>query len=232
MASADENRVLNFLVPKEIGQTRIRLGRNTDGGYVVFEELIKRSRFYVGFGVGDDVSFESDLIKAVPGITGRIYDGTIKSPPSDTGMQFCNENVDFRSGSKYFDFEGNEFICKMDIEGEEYNLPNVGNDALAKCDMMVVEIHYLDKNLKRLIELVSFLDGCGFVCAHTHGNNCVGTCKINGEIVPQVIEATLVKSNGGSEASRLSYPIAGLDFPCNKSFAELSLDFIKRRQNG
>ena len=41
----------------------IRLGRNSDGGYVVNSEIIKKTNTLISFGMGSDWSFELDYIK-------------------------------------------------------------------------------------------------------------------------------------------------------------------------
>lgn len=225
------NGILDFLAPKEIGRTRIRLGKNSDGGYVVFKEPLQSIRFYVGFGVGDDISFEKDLIKENPSIQGRIYDGTVESLPDEVKLEFCKEMVQFGSGKEYFNSYGKKFICKMDIEGEEYNLPRVGKQAFDNCEMLVIEIHFIAENQQRFIDLLSFLRECGFVCAHLHANNhCGGRCQIDGESIPETLEATFVKNQINYGISLANYPIPGLDFPCHQRYGDLPLDFIKKRQ--
>ena len=223
--------ILDFLTPKEIGRTRIRLGRRFDGGYVVFREPIQMANFYIGFGVGYDISFENALMRENPNIIGCIYDGTVESLPNESKLEFHKEMVHFGSGTDYFNSNGQRFICKMDIEGEEYNLPLAGKSALENCDMLVMEIHWIGENAKRLAELLKFLKDCGFVCAHTHGNNHENKmCKIGEETIPETLEVTFVKNQIDYGISLLEYPIPGLDFPSYPYAEDSPLDFIKKRQ--
>ena len=41
----------------------LRLGRNSDGGYVVNLDAIKKCNILISFGMGSDWSFELDYIK-------------------------------------------------------------------------------------------------------------------------------------------------------------------------
>ena len=43
----------------------IRLGGNSDGGYVVNSDIIKKTDNLVSFGMGTDWSFELDYIKKI-----------------------------------------------------------------------------------------------------------------------------------------------------------------------
>jgi hypothetical protein len=77
MISKEISKNYNFLKPKILFNL-IRLGKNFDGGYVVSEELIKKSDGLISFGYGNDSSFELDYIR----ITHKqvhIYDYTFSA---------------------------------------------------------------------------------------------------------------------------------------------------------
>jgi len=56
------NKNFNFLKPIKFSKL-VRMGRIYDGGYVVPEELIKKSEVLISFGYGYDPYFEYDYIK-------------------------------------------------------------------------------------------------------------------------------------------------------------------------
>lgn len=68
------NKSYNFLKPKFCSNL-IRLGKNFDGGYIVSEELIKKSDGLVSFGYGYDPSFELDFVRRTQNQV-HIYDYT------------------------------------------------------------------------------------------------------------------------------------------------------------
>ena len=68
------NKSYNFLKPK-FCPNLIRLGKNFDGGYIVSEELIKKSDGLVSFGYGHDPSFELDYVRRTQNQV-HIYDYT------------------------------------------------------------------------------------------------------------------------------------------------------------
>ena len=55
----------------------LRLGRKADGGYVVDKKALKDCNTLITFGLGDDWSFENDLLKKNNNIQIHIYDHTV-----------------------------------------------------------------------------------------------------------------------------------------------------------
>jgi len=74
MISREISKNYNFLKPKIISSL-IRLGKNFDGGYIVSQELIKKSDGLISFGYGNDSSFELDYINITQKEV-HIYDYT------------------------------------------------------------------------------------------------------------------------------------------------------------
>lgn len=54
--------MLNYLKPQKIKSEKIRLGRNSDGGYVIPKLLAEKSNVLVTYGYGGDKAFEDDFI--------------------------------------------------------------------------------------------------------------------------------------------------------------------------
>ena len=229
-----DKEILDFITPKQTNYVPVRLGRCCDGGYICPKELIPMAKKCFSFGICNDISFEESLIDRNNNIVIEAYDGSINSLPKENlnNINFHKEFVYFASSSNgIFSNCNDPFIVKMDIEGEEYNFPEILNRDLYNALFITMEIHYLNKNKEKLRSLCIFLKSLGFSCFHVHGNNNVRmTMEINNELCPEVIEATFVKGNF-SEYSKEKYPIEGLDNPNNPCFRDLPLPFIESRQH-
>ena len=68
----------NFIRPFKTDDLT-RLGRNADGGYILDKKIIVESKYLISFGLGDDWSFELDLIARNKNIEIHVYDHTINS---------------------------------------------------------------------------------------------------------------------------------------------------------
>jgi hypothetical protein len=62
----------NFKPSKKFGL--IRLGKDNDGGYLVGKKTILKTKFLVSLGIGDDCSFEKDILKLNNKINIYCYD--------------------------------------------------------------------------------------------------------------------------------------------------------------
>ena len=116
-------------------------------------------------------------------------------------------------------------MIKIDIEGGEYEL----SDSLIECikrnskkiNSVVMEFHdtrarrnefeYLVKGIAAVVPIV-----------HIHGNNCA---MVAPDGLPEVVEITFAKDCKNSYSDSLSFPLAGLDFPNDKSLPDLSFYF-------
>ena len=116
-------------------------------------------------------------------------------------------------------------FVKMDIEGSEYRILG---DLVADADRingMVVEFHDCDLHWERFCESMDFLHE-DFAVAHVHGNNYQPL--IRGSSTPRVLEISFVNRRlipdnlGGSTAS---YPLEGLDRPCDPSKPDYAIQF-------
>jgi hypothetical protein len=122
-------------------------------------------------------------------------------------------------------FEKDEVMLKIDIEGGEYEL----SDPLIECikrnsnkiNSVVIEFHdtrarrnefeYLVKGIASVVPIV-----------HIHGNNYVVVAP---DGLPEVVEITFAKDCEENYSDNLSFPLAGLDFPNDKSLPDLSFAF-------
>lgn len=117
-------------------------------------------------------------------------------------------------------------LLKLDIEGAEFVvLRGELGPLLTQATGIIIEFHRLDEHWPDFLAIVSRLEP-GFVVAHVHGNNyeplLVGTA------VPRSIEVTWLNRRlapANPTPSTQSYPIAGLDQPCNAKAADYALRF-------
>ena len=93
---------------------------------------------------------------------------------------------------------------------------------------LVIEFHYLKTRLGELEEIMNKL-GRTHSLIHIHGNNIGGTFSYDSKTVPEVIEAVFLHNSFIPEKviSTESYPIKGLDLPCNSKWEDIPLDFFK-----
>ena len=217
-----DDEVLDFLTPKAYNQNDLkRFGREQDGGYVIPVEYCKRCKTLMSFGVGDDISFERDFIKENPNVDVELYDGTVDALPENIVCNFHRQNCEFGKTNP-FDGVQPPVFCKMDIEGEEYNLPKLSTDLLSGVECIVMEVHFLDGNKEKAESLFSYLSDCGMSVIHLHGNNNSSYQFSFGVKMPQTLELTMIKKSI-AEKSDASFPIKGLDFPCNPFREDLSV---------
>jgi len=67
---------LNFIAPVELGDL-IRVGGQSDGGYVIPSMLVEKTDILISFGISKDWSFEANFLSLRPGLQIHAYDHTI-----------------------------------------------------------------------------------------------------------------------------------------------------------
>ena len=69
------------MLPKELRpfdeKELIRLGNNSDGGYILSKKIIDHCKTCIIFGLEDNFNFEKDLKKVNPDTNLYVYDHTI-----------------------------------------------------------------------------------------------------------------------------------------------------------
>ena len=116
-------------------------------------------------------------------------------------------------------------MLKIDIEGGEYELSESLIECLKqnskKINCVVMEFH--DTRIRRnefeyLVQEISSV----VPIVHIHGNNCVVVAP---DGLPEVVEITFAKDCENNYSENLIFPLAGLDFPNDKSLPDLSFAF-------
>jgi hypothetical protein len=175
--------------------SKVRLGKNFDGGYIVCDSYGDYD-FFLSGGIGGDISFEGDLLNKYPNLTGVAFDGTVDSKEFESyhpRLQIVqknigsNENEHSTNFSTYFD-KYNDIFMKMDIEGGEVDFfSTLSDNNLLKIKQLVIEIHSADEvNIPSRLAKTHWL-------IHFHANNCCGTREVNGVIIPNVYECTYIR---------------------------------------
>lgn len=236
-----QNRVLDLLAlmrPQAMRtQTKVRLGNEYDGGYVV-PSIALNCDALVSIGVGPDVSF--DLALAQRGAQIIQFDHTVeKLPVEHPSFRFFKKGWGSRS-------EG-EFLClsdidarlegapqhklfKFDIEGGEYDIfENIVPDDLKSYEVICCELHNFSRladesffvKVKHLLQCLSQYHAP----VHLHANNYGSVILTEGVPIPDVLELSYLRRDLDSFCGSSNEPIPGcLDRPNNPYKADLCLN--------
>lgn len=181
----------------------IRLGGNTDGGYLVPDDL-QGLKACFSPGVGNETSFELDCIKK--GINVYLADASVEKPenlPSSCSFRSSflgafnsDQSITLDSWVKSEQVNpDDDLILQMDIEGAEYEvLLSTTEELLKQFRIIVFEVHGLDQWWNApFFNLVS----CAFrklnqnhICVHNHPNTLAGIFEFGGLQLPRRIELT------------------------------------------
>lgn len=230
-----KNKILNSLKIYNY-ENKIRLGVNSDGGYVI-GETDGIYDCYISAGISNEESFSRDFInKYNMNITNSFaFDGTIKKYPRQytKNITFYKRNISPYKDSKnatleYFINKYDNIFLKIDIEGAEYPwLKFLTSEQLNKFKQIVIEFHGInDDSLSTLLnDKIECLNKLCFshYPIHIHGNNC-GTVTGN---IPDVVEITYLRKNVFDSIPQLnskSFPIENLDFPNDPYLPDLILN--------
>lgn len=206
---------------RPVGDTRlIRLGPDSDGGYLIPDDL-QGIDFAFSPGVSVVSGFEADLARR--GMRVFLADLSVDGPAqSDARFTFDKKFVGCLSNDEFMTLEdwvhwrigGHEgdLLLQMDIEGAEFEtLINAPSKLLAQFRIIVVEFHYLDQLFNRPFFLFArraferLLQTHSVV--HIHPNNCCGSVQSGGVEIPRIAEFTFHR-NGRirSRVPRRSFP--------------------------
>ena len=123
-------------------------------------------------------------------------------------------------------FDSHDVLVKIDIEGGEYEIANPLIECLNKnserINCVVMEFH--DTNSRR-VEFEAFVKSVStlFPIVHLHGNNCVAVAN---DGLPEVLEITFARDCLNRFSSNLRFPVAGLDYPNDKSLPDITFSFV------
>ena len=196
-----------------------RIGRWTDGGYVIAEiPDIKYDALFAG-GVSDDISFEEDFIQYQTTFSNPIkvyaFDGTVDNLPESkwsSQIQFVKKNI----GSEetldctnlhsfllpYFQLPNPNLFIKMDIEGGEVAwIKSLNQSHMDTFAQIVMEFH--NPFSEQEIAMFDKLNET-HLPIHFHPNNACGSRIHNGVYFPNVFECTYVHKKFFGETVELN----------------------------
>ncbi len=239
---------LKFLIPKPASCPLVRIGGDSDGAYLVPDDLNGVTACFSP-GVANFKSFEDELLDKY-NIRSHMVDFSSDphkfATPLRPGLQtFRKLWLDDRTAENSITLDQwvseeesgtHDLILQMDIEGAEYRtLMGVTQQLLRRFRVIVLELHGLSvQHNTRFIEdtvspLTTRLDQ-DFVCVHAHPNNAGGSERLDGfgVEVPRVLEVTLLRRDRlvpVPDTHKISPMIPHpLDLPVNSSnFAPLIL---------
>jgi hypothetical protein len=223
----------NLLQPHRNGFELVRVGGQTDGGYLLPNDL-EEIKYCYSPGVGEIWTFEESLGSNF-GIESMVCDGTIQDFPSFKSLKsFIPKNVGLIESENVISFESwvsevganpGDLLLQMDIEGGEYPiLSSIDSEFLKRFRIIALELH--DLHLLALPSSFSYQYSQlmnklleNFDIVHLHPNNCGGSYVAHGILFPKVVEITLHRKDRSRELSRAEIPHA-LDFPNDEKLGE------------
>ena len=227
--------LIKLLKPIKTNHNLIRVGGDTDGGYLIPNDIENISACFSP-GVSDNANFENDLTKK--GIKCFLADYSVEKPPKNNPlfdfekkylsdinneMNLTLKNwVELKAPNQY------DFILQMDIEGSEYPvIANTPEEVLNKFRILVIEFHGLDSLFDRVkfnsIELSFKKILKNFEVVHIHPNNCIKPTICNGIIIPPYMEFTFLRKDRITTKSNCTIFPHKLDRPNIASFNDFSL---------
>ena len=231
------------------GSQRVRIGSDTDGGYVLLNSGLNSIEVVYSYGVGDNSDFEAVICEKYNAIA-RLYDHTIDSAPlkkdflyfkkEGVGPKKAHDRNTIENHINENDDHGKRLILQMDVDGAEWDtLLATPNSVLALFDQIVIEVHGLatdfsatlnggevhqvsiDKKIKVLKKINDF-----FYLYHVHANTEGGLFYIEWFTIPDVLELTFINKKivENAESSKVIFP-TNFDRPNVNGRNEIKLHF-------
>ena len=216
--------ILEILTVYEFSD-KIRLGINSDGGYVI-ADLAGEYDCYISGGVAREESFTKDFIQKYKMHEFNSFgiDSSIESYPIEytNNISFIKKNIsninnDSNTNLVYLTTIYNNIFLKIDIEGGEYYwLQSMTAETLSKFKQIVIEVHGVNNDswgstYSLKVECLKKLATTHYL-VHAHGNNARSTTNY----IPNVFELTYVRKDyftGVPELNKTPLPIKDLDYP-------------------
>jgi hypothetical protein len=234
--------VLGHIQIKSVtGYKKIRLGRKSDGGYVMIDNLDGIAAAY-SLGIFDEISW--DLEMANRGIPIIQYDFSVDGPPiahknftfyrkriaSSRNLELGHESVEGIVDGHHH--QGKKLILKMDIEGSEWEvLDTMKEETLMLFDQILIEAHDFRRIpeyefRERVIRVLKKLN-LHHTPVHVHANNCARVFKLVDFFLSDVLELSYVRSKDYSLTECNEIFPGPCDYPNNANSPEIYLGNFK-----
>lgn len=229
------NRLKRYFKPYRTNLKKIRIGKGTDGGYVV-ADLPEYDALY-SYGCGDEITFEKAFYEKYKKPS-YVYDHTIDGITNKPDyIHYFKEGVSHvkeeqldtidahleRNGH----LDNTNLMMQIDVEGAEWtSLPACKH--IKNFSQIVVEFH-LQNNLLGYNEVIDDVYNHlnkDFVCIHVHGNNYPLIPWIDNNF-PKVFEVTYVRRDLVETVvpETEPFPLKGLDFPNFQGRPDMHIDY-------
>lgn len=248
-------RLLDLIKVYDCDIDKIRIGPESDGGYVLSNHLSAAAPELYSFGIGNDVQFELDFAKKYPTSIIKLFDASIDTPPvMRPQFSFSKRNM-----NKLFQFGEVPLgsTLKMDIEWDEWEgLYYTDPEVLQQFSQLIIEFHLVDIPLhccsekfspyfsafyRRVLSRVNnelFGMYCevlqkitrDFYIFHIHANNSLPKVMVEGLTFPPLLEMSFISKSlphiwGCSYASSLAQYIKPPPLMLDNIFPVEGLDF-------
>lgn len=185
----------------------IRLGPNSDGGYVLADLPGSYDLFCSG-GISNNCDFENDFCKHF-NLSCEAFDPTIKKLPSNahSRINWHKKAIGYHDNAYCTNLSGilknyENIFLKLDIESSEYAwLNSISQSEINNIKQLIIEIHnplhLIKLNLIKKISLTHAL-------IHVHPNNSCPTVSVAGISFPKLLECTYIRKNFMLNNSKLN----------------------------
>lgn len=235
------NKFANEMVVHNTNLTRVRVGNEGDGGYIILKEACEKVKSACCIGIGDDIGFEVDFVRLFPNIQMKLLDPFINGLPQE------HDRFSFdKRHAMYFDVE-DDCLLKIDMEWDEWDFLDMLTDhTLRKPVMIIGEFHivYVEPDVgltpyfygfyKRIFKAINsslFESYCSiltrlnkyFYCFHIHANNSLPIMTMGDYSIPPLLEFGFVRKGVAESVGKSigPFPVPGLDFPNKKDRADI-----------
>lgn len=238
--NVDNNKIYQLIKlfhPFDLGYDLIRIGENSDGGYLV-PNCLNDISFCFSIGVDDKISFEEDLFKRnIKSFLADYSQDTFKVPNkfnfekkyiksfnSDKSLNINDWIEDKRKIIKE-----NNLILQIDVEGYEYEIINsILESNLDQIKILVIEFHDLEYSGNRTIYQI--IDSTmnkilkKFDVAHIHANNWKNLVSVNEYKFPSNLEVTFLNKKFTKHKFKIKNLPHELDFKNVNNKLDINLD--------
>lgn len=194
---------LKNLLPFETNHKLIRLGEESDGGYLIPDDL-EAVEFCYSCGVGYVTEFEKQLYQKYSIKSVLIDPNNLPQNIFPKKAKYYQKYLDFVDSEKNMHINNflypepkNEIILKVDIEGDEYeNFISLSDNYFKKIRILVIELHDLrnlrSKFFRKIFDKIFKKLNKHFVVCHLHPNNTSKVKNIRNIPIPDMVELTLI----------------------------------------
>ena len=236
-ASAAQDNMLKYLIPKRTDHELVRLGPREDGGYVVPRFALDRCSCLFSYGIGAEYRAELEFIEHYQKPI-YSFDHTIAHWALPREINHTSEGLGFGEGCRDFIEHCRErqvgmgAFAKIDVEGHEYEyFLNVDIDTFADLAIgLCLEVHWLHhpEIQKHFIDMMKVLER-NYTLVHTHANNWGEKFSYDRYEIYNVYELTFLHNRYVKQVAAVtdSYPLQNLDYPNNPHLPDYDFPFFK-----